>query len=99
MAMDSVCDINQEASQAMQDHSVHMMDGMSVDSDQSHDCCGNNNIACNNDCGSGMNLSFVIQKPAKFAANYHSVLVASASNNVLVRAPTPPIRPPAYLQS
>ena len=99
MAMYSGCDMNDEASQAMQDHSLHMMADMPVYSDQSHDCCDDRNMACTSDCGAGMNLSFVIQKPALFTANYHSVLVASASNNVLVRAPTPPIRPPAYLQS
>ena len=99
MAMDIGCDMNATASQAMHDHSLHMMADTTVDSDQSHNCCDDRNMACTSDCGAGINLSFVIQKPALFTANYHSVSGASTSKNVLVRAPTPPIRPPAYLQS
>ena len=94
------CQMQHETPRMMVDHSSHMMpDDVQGNPDKAHNCCSESGAACNNNCSSGMNLSFVFQKPVLITANYNSMLVANTSNDVLFRATTPPIRPPAYLQS
>jgi hypothetical protein len=89
---------------AMIDHSEHMMSGSAQagagdSASESHKCCNDKNMMCNNDCASVINMSFVIQSPSLTETRYHSVLTAQTTIDVLLRALSPLERPPAYLQS
>lgn len=100
MAMGTDCDMS-AGSPSMADHTMHAMH-MTDDAspaNESHDCCNDSTTACISDCGAGINFPFIMQDAITSASIDHSRLVARVHSNLLVRAPTPPIRPPAYLQS
>jgi hypothetical protein len=101
MAMESGCNMNDTATHDMVDHSMHMAMDMqmehSIDSAKQDCCCCDTAMVCSSDCSSGIHFSFIIQQPVPVAANYLSSLIALADNEVLLRAPSPPIRPPANL--
>ena len=98
----------QAIDQAMIDHSMHMMAGSAQagagdlagnSAGDPHKCCNDQDMMCNNDCASMLNMSFVIQSPSLIDARYHSVLTAQTKIDVLLRALPPLDRPPTYLQS
>ena len=103
MAMESGCEMNDTSSHAMVDHSMHMSMDMGMQMEHGGDaaehdcCCCDNAMVCGSDCGSGIHFSFIIQQLIPVAANYRSSLIALADYEVLLRAPSPPIRPPANL--
>ena len=100
MAMGADCDMS-AGSQAMADHTMHAMH-MSDDASPANEpqnCCNDSTVACTSDCGAGMNYPFITQDAMTAASIDHSRLVARVHSDLLVRAPTPPIRPPAYLLS
>ena len=101
MAMESGCETSDTATRGMVDHSMHMAMDMQMEhsTDPAEDdcCCCDAAMACNSDCSSGIPFSFVIQQLQPVAGNYRSSLIALTDNEVLLRAPSPPIRPPANL--
>ena len=103
MAMESGCEMNDAATHTMVDHSMHMAMDMDMQMEHSTDparhdcCCCDNAMVCSSDCSSGIHFSFIIQQLIPVAANYRSSLIALADYEVLLRAPSPPIRPPANL--
>ncbi len=106
MAMGSDCDMSETSHQSMVDqtmHTMHNSDDVSPGHDslsQSQDCCCcDTAMACNSDCGVGISFSFIVQDIVTTVSIDHSRLVARVQDDLLMRAPTPPIRPPAYLQS
>jgi len=106
------CQMKHEQSEAMIDHSEHMMSGPaqagagdSIDDSignsavEYHKCCNDKDMMCNSDCASVINMSFVIQSPSLIETRYRSVLTAQAKMDILLRTLPPLERPPAYLQS
>jgi hypothetical protein len=96
------CEMHDQASQAVEGHSMHMMHRMvenarsDTGDSQNSDCC-NSGITCTGDCSIGMSVSFitpsVVMLPALNEAEFNPLV----NNNLVLRDLTPPLRPPANL--
>lgn len=103
MALDqSACEMYNEASQEVIDHSLHAMhlmdEGVQMDADESQNCCSDLSINCNSDCGIGMSVSFIMQSAITFPAQNETEFRTHVNNNLVFRDLAPPIRPPASFQ-
>ena len=94
----SICQMQDESSQEMIDHSKHMMSvETQVDVNESHDCCGDGDVKCHSDCGLGINISIIIQPVVTVPALNNTSFRTHVNNILVLRELTPPTRPPAYL--
>jgi len=98
----STCEMHNEASQEVVDHSLHemhlMTEGAQIDTNESQNCCSDLSMNCNSDCGIGMNVSFIMQSAITFPAQNETAFRTHVNNNLVFRDLAPPIRPPASLQ-
>lgn len=98
----SACEMHDEASEEMVDHSLHAMhlmaEGAQMDADESQNCCSDLSMNCNSDCGIGMSVSFLMQSAIAVPAQNETTFRTHVNNNLVFRDIAPPIRPPASLQ-
>jgi len=99
----STCEMHDQASQAVEDHSMHMMHQKAEDAQsdtgdsQNSDCC-NSGITCTGDCSVGMSVSFITQSAVMLPALNETEFNPLVNNSLVFRDLTPPLRPPANLQ-
>ena len=66
----SACEMHNEASQEVVDHSLHAMhlmtEGAQIDANEPQDCCSDLSMNCNSDCGIGMSVSLIMQSAITF---------------------------------
>jgi hypothetical protein len=98
----SACEMHDEASEEMVDHSLHTMhlmtEGVQMDANESQNCCSDLSMNCNSDCGIGMSVSFLMQSAIAVPAQNETAFRTHVNNNLVFRDLAPPIRPPASLQ-
>lgn len=98
----TTCEMHDQASQLVEDYSMHMMHLMAEDTQidngesQNSDCC-DSDITCTSDCGMGMSVSFIIQSAVTLPALNKAAFNALVNNNLVLRDLAPPIRPPTNL--
>ena len=94
----TACQMHDEPYQEIVDHGMHVVpEAAQLGAAVFHDCCSDDEIACNSDCGMGMSVSFILQSIIDVPV-LNKALPQTCVNNILVlRELPPPTRPPAYL--
>lgn len=99
----TTCEMHGPASQAVEDHSMHVMHLMTEDLHESANeadacCCCDSAMKCTGDCGIGMSVSFIAQSAIALPALNETAFRTHVDNNLVFRDLAPPIRPPENLQ-
>jgi len=101
--VETACEMHDQASQVVENHSAHMMHQMDedvqidADESQNNDCC-DSDISCTGDCSTGISVSFITQSAVMLPVWNKTAFNPLVSNNLVFRDLTPPLRPPANLQ-
>ena len=98
----SACEMHDEASEKMVDHSLHAMhlmaEGVQMDADETQNCCSDLSMNCSSDCGIGMSVSFLMHSAITVPVQNETAFRTYVNDNLVFRDLAPPIRPPASLQ-
>jgi len=101
-SVQSNCDMHEQATQHVHDHSMHM--AHQVDqavqqqaADSADCCCCDSAMQCATDCGIGSSVSIISLSSIVIPSLGAAVLRDHVATNLVFRELAPPIRPPANL--